>query len=71
MLLEDELDMEDLDEWDYERFMVKINEKINNQYGYMKFDDYQESFYKLIVKFNILRREGVNILIFMDFSFKI
>ena len=51
--------------------MVKINEKINNQYGYMKFDDYQESFYKLIVKFNILRREGVNILIFMDFSFKI
>ena len=30
MLLEDELDMEDLDEWDYERFMVKINEKINN-----------------------------------------
>lgn len=49
--LDSEYDLEDLDEWSYDKFSKTINEKINNELLYKKLKDPQEEFYHIIVNF--------------------
>lgn len=51
--LDSEYDLEDLDEWNYDKFSKTINEKINNELLYKKMKDPQEEFYHIIVNFSI------------------
>lgn len=47
--IENEVDIEDLEEWKYENFVKKINEKVTNELAYKKSKEYHEEFYYIIV----------------------